>query len=349
MSVVPAPAPPSTTPTAGVRVIKVTDERDGLLLNRGYSYYPQAWIDADGTVYVFCGHEDGVPRFFAVDLATGSVTRMDVRLPYGGTSEGWYWDREGRIYLLDGPRLRRVHPFSSGDEIVFDISAAHLGCDLWQAHSSDDGQTHSATVRRIVETGSYPKIGTIVDGNSLRQYIEAVGELDESQLTSDGGRVIIKETIDGLLINRIVNEFGERRVTNAEGAVGHSDAGSNILVGEWSPQHSEAEGQCVIWDLVAMTRRELFKTDNMGHVSIRNGLCLLSDSHSLSLVPLYDYSDSSPQRIIDHGMVNPYPPDDPRSYDFQVFASLDHTASVVTYMSNVAGRMDLYLLVLKGN
>lgn len=72
----PRPPTPSTRPVTGsVRVIQVTDDSDGPLVNRGYSYWSQAWVNGN-TAYVFAGHEDGNLRFYEVDLATGVITRL---------------------------------------------------------------------------------------------------------------------------------------------------------------------------------------------------------------------------------------------------------------------------------
>lgn len=328
----PIPADPVPVLSQGFRAIKVTNELDGDLLNRGYSYWPSSWVSG-ASVYAFVGHADGQPRFYLIDVPTGTVTRLGPLLGYDGTGEGWYFDSDGYVYLCDGPRLRRVNPFVGDDRVVFDISSEHPNCRLWQAHSSDDGQTHCATVQQIVSDGPYPNLGTVVFRKGRQEYYPAQGTLDESAITSDGAYLVIKEGND----NRVIT-LGSREtrwLRDADGAVGHSDCGPSLMVGE-DDQH----GECVLWDLrkplVPEHRRRLFSTWNMGHVSVRGGKCLLSNDDHLSLVHL-DGGGVTP--LLEHGMKG-------SGYDFQVQGTLDPTGRVATYVSNAAGRMDLYLVWL---
>ena len=335
--VLPAPPEPTTELLArgsAGRPIQVTSASDGDLVPRMYSYWPNAWIDGD-TVVVFVGHADGRPRFFRVDPPTGTVQRLGPRVPYTGTAEGWYWDAAGWIYLCDGPRLRRVNPFDGRDQVVFDISDTQPGCMLWQAHSSDDGQTHSATVKRIVSEGAYPAIGTVVFRKGRQEYLSARGALDESQVTPDGAFLIIKEDDDNRIVTLATGE--ERMLRDADGAVGHSDCGPGIVVGE---ANLPEPGACVLWDLrqplTLDRRRTLFTTWNMGYVSLRGGRCLHSDATHLSLVDL-----ESGQRapLVAHGNVG-------NDYDSRVKANLDPTGRVACYMTNDGRRFDVWLLAL---
>jgi len=334
---VPAPAVPTPiTAAPGIpgRPIQVTSATDGDLVPRMYSYWPNAWIDGDSVV-VFVGHADGRPRFFRVHARTGTVERLGPCLSYTGTAEGWYWDAEGWIYLCDGPRLRRVNPFDGQDRIVFDISDTQPGCVLWQAHSSDDGQVHSATVQRVVENGTWPKIGTVVCRNGRQEFLPARGVLDESQVTPDGAFLVIKEDDDNRIITLATGE--ERMLRDADGAVGHSDCGPGIVVGE---ANLPEPGACVLWDLrqpLSLDRRAtLFTTWNMGYVSLRGGRCLHSDATHLSLV---DLGNGQRTPVIAHGCAS-------TDYDSRVKANLDPTGRVACYMTNAGGRFDVWLLPL---
>ena len=327
------PSAPVPTPGAAMRVFQVTDASDGELTPRMYSYWSNAWIASDGSIYVFVGHADGHPRFFRVPHG-GAVERLGSPLSYTGTAEGWYWDAAGWIYLLDGSRLRHVDPFGSRDDVVFDIGDTHPGCRLWQAHSSDDGQTHSATVQRITDNGPYQNAGTVVVSHGQQEYFPAQGTLDESQITADGSYLIIKEDDDNRVITMGTRDT--RLFRNADGALGHSDCGRSLIVGE-DDQH----GECVLYDLheplVPERRRTLFKTWAMGHISVKGNRCLLSDATHLSLVAL-DGSGVTP--LIAHGMVG-------SDYDHQVQGNLDPTGRVACYMTNHGGeRFDVFLLVL---
>jgi hypothetical protein len=330
----PAPAPPH--PSGGLHLIKVTDERDGELVNRGYSYWSQAYVENDRT-YVFCGHVDGNPRFFCVigDI----VTRLGPLLEghYLGTGEGLYWSRDGRVHVCAGSQLKLVNPFTGEEELIYDAAAeGHPDWNLWQAHSSDDGRVHSATVRIPSPSGPYPAVGTLIVRGGVGSFYPAEGELDESQVSSDGAYLLIKESHgssddDNRLVTLATGEV--QRLTKSEGSLGHSDLGLGYAIGA-----DRANGTCAFVDFTQPLRagRPLFRTWNMGHVSVKGGRCLLTDAEALSLVA---FDGSGVTKLVDHGMVG-------SDYDHQVMANLDLTGRVAAYLSNAAGRMDLYLLEL---
>lgn len=324
----PAPRPGPSVPVSPSGPIRVTTDDDGQILNRGYSYWPQACVLGED-ILCFAGHADGRPRFFLVNRRTGSVARIASSIPYTGTGEGWYFDRAGWVYLPDGPRLRRVNPLTGEDQILFTISGRFPECRLWQAHSTDDGLKHSATVERIVPDGPYERLGTIVAHPGGQDFYKAGGVLDESQITPDGSFLVIKEDDDNRIIDRLYDK--ERRITNADGALGHSDCGPGFMVGE-----DDQRGACVYLDLVTLERRVLFETWGMGVVSVRGDRCLVSDQTLLQLVAL-DGSGRTP--VIAHGMTGD-------GYDHAVRANLSPDGSVAAYISNTSGRMDLYLVNL---
>jgi hypothetical protein len=321
----PAPSPPDVRPPSGSgglpdRLVRVTNEQDGEFVPRMYSYWSNAWICPDG-VYVFAGHESGESRFFQV-APNGHVARLGPLLPYQGTSEGWYFDAQGWVYLLEGPRMRRVNPFTGEDRVVFSIERTHPGCELWQAHSSDDGQTHSASVVRVVSEGQYPRLGTVVCRGRDQQYYEAQGVLDESHLTGNGRYLTIEERRqDDGNDNRYIDlATGESRwVRDPQGALSHCATGADFIVGE-----DNFAGACVRLDCATGARRELFHTWGMGHVSIRGDVCLLSDGDALSLVSLHGGSVVS---FLRHGMTG-------GDYDHQVKANLDPSGRIACFMSN---------------
>lgn len=322
----PAPPPPPPIPGRG-RVIRVTDERDGDIRPRMYSYWANAFIQDDVAAIVFCSG----PRFFRVSLISGNVERLGPLVNYTGETEGWYWSPTGKLYIPNGAQLHRVDPFNpADDEVVLDISATHPGCDLWQAHSSDDGRVHSATVRRIVSDGPYQKFATVAVRNGVTHVIHAVKDLDESQVDRSGEFVLIKEGDD----NRIVNLVSGQDVVlaDADGALGHSDCGAGVVVGE-----DNIRGACMWMNLRDVNdRRPLFSTWNMGYVSLRAGVCLHSGDAMLDLVAL-DGSGLTP--VLAHGNRG-------TDYDDRVKANLDPTGRVACYMSNVYGRRDVFLVVL---
>lgn len=284
------------------------------VLNRIYSYWSNAWINGD-TAHVFVGHDDGV-HLYALNLNSGEVylNRSRVLLP-NGTGEGWYWDGGGRITLCDGSRLRRLSPYGDLDETIVDIAETHPGCRLWQAHSSDDGTVHSATVEQIVSDGPYVRIGTIVKRVGGIDYFQAQTTLDESQVSRDGRWLLIKEGDD----NRIVDlaTGSERLISDAAGALGHSDCGPAFAVGE-----DNQRGACTWLDFATLERRVLFETWNMGYVSVRGGRCLHSGETHLNLV---DLNGGGLTPLVEHGGGT--------SYDERVKANLDPTGRVAFYVS----------------
>lgn len=328
------PKPPSINgPIAASlrgRVIQVSDE-DGIL-NRGYSYWSQAWVGPDGVAYLFAGHRGGLARFYSVTLRDEPfIKRLGSLVPYVGEAEGWYFDREGWVYLTEGPRLHRVSPFTGEDRVVFDISAQHPGCRLWQSHSSEDGTVHSATVQRIVSDGPYPRLGTVVFRNGKQEWYPSAGALDESSVDASGEYLVIKEGEDNIIVTL---ERGDvRMIRDADGAIGHSDCGHGFMVGE-----DNIAGACVRVDLTTLERRTLYSTWNLGHLSVRGDRVLVSDAEakSLRLVDLKGRPIGEPTA---HGMVG-------EGYDYQCHANLSPCGRVAAFVSNRTGRFEMYLVTL---
>lgn len=308
----------------------VTDDSDGPLVPRMYSYWPNSWVYGHKAV-VFVGHADGHPRFFSVHLETGAVERLGPMLGYTGTSEGWCWDPLGWVYLVDGTKLMRVSPFTNEAQVVFDVAATHPGHVLWQTHSSDDGRVHSATLLQVMPEGSWPRVGTVLCRDGQQTYYPALQPLDESAITPDGAYLVIKEGDDNRVITVATGE--ERMIKDAERALGHSDCGPGYMVGE---ADKPDPGMCGVWNLGGPLTLErfqpLFQTWNMGYVSVRRGRILHSSDTHLRLI---DIDTGAATELLDHGVRS-------NNYDERVKANLDHSGRVATYMAN--GRV--YILVL---
>jgi hypothetical protein len=128
-----------------------------------------------------------------------------------------------------------VHPRPTPEvivETVVNIDTPPLkpfGCVLWQWHSSNDGQRHSATVKRVAD--NYKPIGSIV---YPWRWVPAIGDLDECQLDKSGEWLLIKENVDGQdgEDNRIIclADGRERALKDRDGAAGHSDNGYAYMV-----------------------------------------------------------------------------------------------------------------------
>ena len=327
-----APAPPVAplpAPVGNMQPIPVTNESDGIVINRGYSYFSACWLAPDGTILTFCGIVGKRPQFFRVEL-NDTITRRGPLLNYDGEAEGWYFDHGGNVYVCDGPRLKRVNLSTGQYTVALDISETRPGHDLWQAHSSDDGRSHSATLRQIASEGPYPKIGTVVQCGSGRMFYAATGTLDESHITADGSYVIIKETDEqGRLYNRIVScaDGGDGYRLNPGEAIGHSDCGSDFIVGEDSQI-----GACIRFDPRTRERRPLFDSWAVGHLSVRGRRCLHTNDTTIRMI---DVETKAITPVCDHGMIG-------SGYDFQCHANLSPCGRAAAWVSNVAGRMDLY-------
>jgi hypothetical protein len=316
------PVPPQTTHGGLIGPFEVTNDLGGRIPRRKYSYWPDSRVLLDGSMLVFCGNQDGQAQFFTM-RPDGTVSILgSLQSYYKGETEGWYFGADGKLYLIPSgsSTLHRIDPFSGDDEVVFHISKDYPNCDIWQAHSSDDGTVHCATVRRILPDQSTQPIATVLAVGQRLRYIPAAGKLDESHLTSDGKWLIIEEDDTNRVINIATGD--EKRIIDPDGALSHIDCGPGYMVGE-----DNINGKCWKWDLNAWTKTALFDTWGMGHVSVRNGRCLRSSDVALEWV---DLNGGGLTKILDHLMVTG--PGD--AYDYQVKASLDVTGTVAVYMTN---------------
>lgn len=301
--------------------IQLTRPEDGFIPRREYSYWPHTVVVGSVVHAIVCS-DQGKPNFFRVD-PDGSVFRRGPLINYRGEGEGWYFGPDARVYLIDGPRLRRVNPFGDEDEVVMDISATYGNHNLWQAHSSLDGNVHIATVRQNSNDFN-PHVATVISHYGTLHYIEAKGNQDEAHITADGTYGIIE--IDNN--NQIIECASGREVTtiqDADYALSHIDCGVGFMVGE-----DNIHGIAWKIDLPSLRRTELERTWGMGHVSVQNNKCLLSNAGSLMWM---DLNGGGLTHILDHGMVG-----DPNDYEYQVKANLDHTATVALYMTNQGGK-----------
>lgn len=326
----PSPPVPTPIPVGGPLVIRVTDDADGPMAPRFYPGWANAFL-APTRAVVFAGHSDERPRFFSVDLLTGDVSREgDMGCPYGGTTEGWSWDREGRLILCAGPRLHRLQFQTWEDEVLLDLGPYNPGYDLWQPHSSNDGQVHAATMRDAAhptENGRYPYVGTVIKYRGGVEYVEQTGKLDESAVTQDGSIVVIKETRNGSEDNLVLDfETGDRWwITDRERAIAHSDCGPDFIIGE---ADKPDPGGCGIWYLKEHRFQFLFPSLNMGYVSYRGGVCIYTDDIHIGRLDII-----TGERTPLHAHGGPVL-GSPNYDEDRVKASLDHTGAVCTFMVN---------------
>ena len=328
----------------GTRFIRLTNASDGEILPVGMAYWANINQHRDlPYLFAFVGTPAGQPILLHVDKVGGTVTNRGPIGP-GGTGEGWYFSATlpTALYLHQGPQMLRCDVETRQAEVVFDISDTYPGCRLWQMHSSDDDQVHSATVEQIMESGPYVKIGCVVFRRGERHFFAAQGVLDECQIDATGRYLVIKEENDNRIID--LDTGAETVIRNEEGAVGHSDCGLGFITGE-DDQHDRWE--VVTIGLADMSRRLDFHGSGawgsgMGHVSVRGNTALLSNPHrDLGVVPL---DGSLTIRIVAPNLVDPDSGDS--DYDKMPKANLDPPGHFACFTANGHGRRDMFLVEL---
>src|SRR5687767_3260902 len=239
------PAPYGTT---GVRLTNASDCGGGDCVNYvGYSYWRNInnHVGSD-TMLIVLGLDrqrgGGGPTLFSYNKNTGQTQNLgplfSADSPHSWASgEGWYFSASQRnaLYLNDGHRLMRYDVVTHAMTTVFDVRD-HLGADrrIWQIHSSNDDNVHSATVK----DGSYNDVGCVAynQSNGRATYIVKKGDFDECQIDKSGRWLLVKENVDGRNgeDNRIIDlqSGAEQIFYDEEGAAGHSDMGWGYLVAE---------------------------------------------------------------------------------------------------------------------
>ena len=239
------PAPYGTT---GTRLTNASDCGGGDCVNYvGYSYWRNInnHVGSD-TMLVVLGLDrqrgGGGPTLFSYNKNTGETRNagplFSADSPHSWASgEGWYFSASQRhaLYMNDGVRLLKYDVVTHAMETVFDVRE-HLGADrrLWQIHSSNDDNVHSATVK----DGSYSDLGCVSYNQSTGRatFIARKGDFDECQVDKSGRWLLVKENIDGRNgeDNRIIDlqSGAEQIFYDEEGAAGHSDLGYGYLVAE---------------------------------------------------------------------------------------------------------------------
>lgn len=309
------------------KLVRITT--DGNVPPRMYSYWSNACVLGD-YVFIFCGNSSSsLAQFFKVH-PDDTVERLpDYIGDVYSETEGWYWRRDGWLYLfgVGSDTLHCRNPFTGEGQSVLRLDGRYAGGSIWQPHSSDDGRVHCATVK----DSSWNKVAVAISVDGNMSYVPAFGQLDESHVSGDGRYVIIEEDDNTRIVD--VASGRERLILDADGALAHLDCGTDFMVGE-----DNQIGACVKQDLSSLQRIVLFNTWGMGHVSVRNNRCLLSRNAPENDLCWVGLSGEGITPIIHHRMVG-------NDYDHQVKANLDYTASVAVFMSNMGGsKQDVYLI-----
>jgi hypothetical protein len=212
----PADAGPFVFPGYGTRGIRVTGPRDGHVRPIGMSYWPNINNHAGRPELLVLLSLSDTLTLFSVNKGSGHVHKVKA-LPFHATGEGCYWSlREpNTIYV---PQANRLVAYDvAADQSRDAVTAA---APITQCHSSADGRTHSFTIHG----------GAGVFRNGAVRVFPPREAYDECQIDKSGRWLLIKEGN----ANRIVDleTGGEFGISNAGGAVGHSDMGWGYVIGE---------------------------------------------------------------------------------------------------------------------
>ena len=320
------PTPP--TPVEPVSTRGRIHQIAGPFHPRLYSYWANAWVRSeDNITFVLAGHEGFGPLLYMI-LPTGQIEPYAWNVP-PGTTEGWYWDRTGYIYIPSDSSLIRYNPTTRDNQIAFDISHVYPDCRITQCHSSDDGQVHCGTVQR---TSDWVKVAFVVSYRGQLQFFAPEGSIDECQIDKSGQWLITKEVDPeaGSLFNNVYHlPDGAHYRLSVGAGIGHSDTGEGFIIGEDSNN-----GKTIRWDIKMRQRFELFDTWNMGHVSVRGNLALFS-RHEKGGLELRDLTTNQVVYKHTHGVVS-------NDYDVQVRANLSPCGRRATWTQD----KQLYVLEL---
>jgi hypothetical protein len=248
---------PAPYGTRGVRITNASDCGGNDCVDYiGYSYW-RNMNDHGGSnmmllfVTLDRARGGGGPTLFSYDKSTDQVTSLgplfDPSSPFSYDSgEGWYFSarRPTQLYMNAGPKMLRYDVLSRAFETVFDASSQY-GPDtrIWQMHSSDDDNVHSATLVQA-STGEY--LGCLVYRESDAQFsfFAKLGAFDECQIDKSGRWLVIKEqtptTCPGCDEDNVIVDLQtgvQSLLSDPLGAAGHSDLGYGYMVAadDWFP------------------------------------------------------------------------------------------------------------------
>jgi hypothetical protein len=241
--------------TDGVRLTLPSDcGGQDCVFHVGYSYWRNINNhQGSNTMLIVLGldvnHGGTGPNLFSYNKVTDQVTNLGPLFPptsnfRNHSADGWYFSatQPNTLYVIGyGPQLYRYDVISKTMTTVFDVSTQPglFGTNRYaiQAHSSNDDMVHSATLR---DKATDKDLGCFVYKEASKQflYYPTLGLLyDECQIDKSGRYLLIKERISSAsspnIDNRIIDVTTntETRLLEANGAVGHSDAGFGYSAG----------------------------------------------------------------------------------------------------------------------
>src|SRR5438132_9592304 len=198
-------------------------------------------------------HSGTGPNLYSYNKLTDVVTNLgplfDAATALSWASgEGWYFSatQPTKLYLNDGPRMRRYDVLSRQLDTVFDVSTnpALFGTNryIWQMSSSNDDSVHAAT---LADASTYAFLGCLVYRESTKQflYFPQVGSnFNECQIDKSGRWLSILErvfpTTSELDLRVIDLQTGtETDLSDQNGAPGHYDTGGAYMIAadNWNP------------------------------------------------------------------------------------------------------------------
>lgn len=254
---------PSPYSTQGIRLTNGSDcGGQDCVLSVGYSYWSNINNHSGSdTMLVFLGLErrrgGGGPTLFSYNKRTGETKNLGALFspdsPYSwATGEGWYFSasQPTTLYMNDGPRMLRYDVITHAMSEVYNVeSVLGGGRVIWQMHSSNDDNVHSATVK----DSSYRELGCIAynSANGRSTFVAAKGDYDECQIDKSGRYLVVKENVDGRNgeDNRIIDlqTGAETLFLDENGAAGHSDLGYGYMVAE--DNFNNDPGAVRVWQL----------------------------------------------------------------------------------------------------
>lgn len=238
------------------------------------------------------------------------------------TGEGVYFSAQypSMLYIPQGNTLWRYNIETKQREAAWIVGQNNL----WQCHTSVDDKVHSATIRN----SNYQNICWGAYSTDREWLIDFKGHPDECQIDKSGQWLICKENDDNRIIH--LRSGGEKFISNADGAVGHSDVGHGYMVGE-----NDQIGAAVYWSLESLTMELVYGPNiwNMGYVSVQNDRCLLSLPDS--------------QLILVQGGVSRLvclAPTDSQDYADRVKANLCPLGEFAVWTARVNGELNAYIV-----
>lgn len=176
--------------------------------------------------------------------------------------------------------------------------------NLWQPHVSYDESAVSASIEN--SNWEITRWGIIKDGK-VRFFDLTGGTPDECQIDKSGEWLICKEGNDNIIYH--LKDGSKAIIPNEDGALGHSDCGFGIALGE--NDYSQLAGACDMIDFTnGYSRKNIYSTGiwNMGYVSFTNAKpnvplfqqkCLITTPYDLISVQL-DGSKAG-RKVCSHG------------------------------------------------